>query len=638
MKYMLKSLCASWLIGFIMVAFQVIADPLVMNNITFIFRTGNGDSYRIFLYIGILLLSTIAVCIGNTVCSILKRYMIFSFNAEKNLNLMSKVLYTDCVFMQKNSPEKIITRISRDVNDYSDFKISTAIELPLIVTGLITTCYMMFCGSPQFLTTWGINLQHGNFTLALIIILMTPLHLTFLLFNNKFIKIEQDQADAHENEIHLATESLNAIEDIRSSFAFSFILERLKYVYKKTQQNKTKLFALFSVFQSISGLTWKITQIIVLGISAWLITKSESDFKFEDYNGFCMLCGMFNQYITKLVDIILNWQRANPAKRRISELCKLNNRFKYCTTAKTLDANLKLKFKNVTYRIANRNILTNINFELNPGQHIALVGPSGSGKSTLLKLAMCHLNPTSGNIQYGEQDLQNINFQDYTSKVAYVSQHPFIFQGSFLENILVGRKINFSEQEIISLMHDVALVPDLIKRVLDTPAKNLSVECSKSDFTLRQYLAKKHRYSHMNDEMAIRIIKNSPLLHSILLAGLSGKVKSTGKNISGGQAAKLALARALIGKPEILLLDEITAALDELSQDKIMQTLTNKYRDCTIIFVSHRIHAIRRMDRIVVLKMGKIVQDGTYNTLAKERGLFAELIEKGHELRSNTNV
>ncbi len=625
MKYMLKSLFASWMIGFIIVSFQAIVDPLVMNNITFSLRTGKSDSPSIFLYIGIFLLSTIIVCAGNTVFNILKHYMIFSFNAKTNLELMSKVLYADCVFMQKNSPEKIVTRISRDVNDYSDFKISTAVELPLIIAGLITTCYIMFCGTPQFLTTLGINSQQGNFLLAVIIILVTPLHLSFLLFNNRFIQIEQAQADAHENEIHLATESLNAIEDVRSSFAFSFILKRLKCVYEKTQQNKTKLFALFSVFQNTSGLTWGITQIIVLGISAWLIIKAESGFQFEDYNGFCFLCGMFNQYVTRFVDVILKWQRAKPARRRISELYELNNRFKCRSADKTLK-NANLKFKNVTCRIANRNILTNINFELSPGEHVALVGPSGSGKSTLLKLAMCHLNPTTGDIQYGKQSLQNINFQNYTSKVAYVSQHPFIFQGSFLENILVGRKLNISKQELVALIHDVALVPDLIKRGLDIAVDNYLEQYSKAGITLRQYLVEKYRCSQINDEMAIEIIKNSSLLDSVLLAGLSSNVDSAGKNISGGQAAKLALARALIGKPEIILLDEVTSSLDEMSQEIIINMLTDKHKNKSVIFITHRLAAISGMERIIVMNSGEIVQDGTFDTLLHSQGLFSELI------------
>ena len=626
MKYISKPLCAAWAVGFAVLCLQVILNPLVMNNITFILKNGSAESNIVFVYIGIFLFSTIFTCIGNTVYNILKQRMIFALNAKHSLEIMSKILYTESVFMQKNAPEKIVTRSSRDVNDCSDFKVSTVLEFPLIITGLASTCCIMFRGTPHFLTAWGINSQQGNSILAAVIILMVPLHLSFLLFNGKFMKIEQAQIEAHENEIHLATESLRAIEDVRSSFAFDFILKRLKDVYEKTQNNKTKLFVLFSTFQNISGLAWGITQIIVLGISAWLITKTESGFKFEDYNGFCLLCGMFNQYVTRCANVVLDWLRAKPAQKRISELHRLNNRFKYLSDCETLESNAVLKFKNVTYRIANRNILTDVDFELLPGEHVALVGPSGSGKSTFLKLAMCHLNPTSGDIQYGGKSLQNVNFKDYASKVAYVSQHPFIFQGSFLENILVGRDINVSMQTLIALIHDVALVPDLIKRVLDTPIEYMLDQCPEAGTSLRQYLAEKYNCSQINDEKAVEIIKNSPLLHPVLVSGLSCKVDSAGKNISGGQAAKLALARALIGNPEIILLDEITSSLDEISQETIINTLTQKYKKQSVLFITHRLAAISGIARIVVMKSGEIVQDGEYDNLRQTDGVFADLI------------
>lgn len=627
MKKTAQVLTISWIIGLAVILLQSLIDPLIMNNVTFLLKNGLAAPCKIFLYIGLFSTSMLLICAGNLIGSILKQTLIFSLNAKETLRLMSTVFYTDSSFMRKHAPEKVVTRISRDVNDFSGFKVSTIIEIPLIIAGLITTCLMMFFGAPHFLADWGLNLQQGSPLLATIIILMTPLHLIFLLFNAKFIKIEQAQAEAHENEIQLSTESLHAIEDVRSSYAFDFILNRLWGVYEKTQRSKSRLFAVFSAFQNVSGVVWAITQIVLLGVSAWLITHENSNFKFEDYSGFCLLCGMFNQYVSRTMDVVLNWQRAKPAKKRLQEFYDLTDHFGRAQGNVIANSHAELIFKHLTYTIEERAILDGITVKITPGEHIAVVGPSGSGKSTFLRLAMRHLIPTSGGVYYGVQNIEKLNFHQYTSRVAYVPQHPFIFQGTLLDNILVGRKLEMSFEELISLLYDVALVPDIIRRVLDDSATSVLNLSSGFGMSLRTYFCKIQGCPEQNDACMIEFIEKSPLLNQVLKAGLQSKTDGPEKGLSGGQVAKVALARALAGKPEVILLDEITAALDEISQERIIHTLTHKYQTVSIIFVTHRLAVIKKMERILVMHSGRIIQDGAFDLLLQTPGFFTELVQ-----------
>ena len=113
-----------------------------------------------------------------------------------------------------------------------------------------------------------------------------------------------------------------------------------------------------------------------------------------------------------------------------------------------------------------------------------------------------------------------------------------------------------------------------------------------------------------------------------LIKALDYEIKAEGQGISGGQAAKIALARALAGNPDVLLLDEVTAPLDELSQEKVTKMLDEKCRGKTIISISHRLPAVRNMDRLVVMESGHIVQEGKYDELAAKPGLFASLVAR----------
>ena len=243
-------------------------------------------------------------------------------------------------------------------------------------------------------------------------------------------------------------------------------------------------------------------------------------------------------------------------------------------------------------------------------------------------MIMRHLDPTSGNICYGDLKIDEINFPDYAERVAYVSPKPFIFTGTLRDNLFVGRDIHVSEEEVFSLMDDVALVPDLIKKALDAEAKLTLPEISDADISLRTYLQTVTGNKSLENDGAVKYIMDHGLACRAVNAGLQTKVGGDGQGLSGGQMAKLTLARALIASPEVLLLDEVTAPLDELSQEKVTRMLADKYRNCTIISISHRIPAVRNMDRIIVIDTGKIVQDGTYDSLLEVQGLFAVLVAR----------
>ena len=222
--------------------------------------------------------------------------------------------------------------------------------------------------------------------------------------------------------------------------------------------------------------------------------------------------------------------------------------------------------------------LNNISLNIEPYSTVALVGPSGSGKSTLTKLLYRFVTPTQGQIAWGDTDIQQLNVQAYRSRLAIVPQEVEVFNGSVMHNLLYGNPQASPEQAIAAAK--LARAHDFI-------------------VTLRE--------------------------------GYRTNVGERGVRLSGGQRQRLGIARAILMKPALLILDEATSSLDSESEHLIQQALKNILGTCTVIAIAHRLSTIREADRIVVMENGQIVESGTHAELMQSQsGLYQRL----HELQT----
>lgn len=580
MKKHLNLLIVCWLVGVFMPITRSFIEPTTMNGITDVLQNCTNESVsRIVLFLCLFLLVEIGVCLVNALSAIVRCRLAAMRNSERTIELMKKVLFTRNDYLLENEPEKIVRRISRDTETVTSYHLSLWTDAPFAILGLSLALWQMFLGSPEFIS--GLAHQKGNAMLATIIVCMSPLHLLFLLYNKKLMAIEQQQADATERETLVQTETLRGIADIRASYSFPFAISRLLNTIIPSRDTRIRLFSLNVVFGNLGALVWGFSQVMVISIAAWLIFHHTNGFEFKDYMGFSVLCAAFNASVLQVVDIALGWQKSRQAALRLKEIDALPDAFGPSIGRLPDGMASGIDFNDVKFSpSANVTILDGIDLSVKSGEHVALVGPSGCGKSTLLKLAMRHLTPTAGTVCFGGYDLEKINFEYYAKHVAYVSQKPFIFQGTIRDNIFVGRNLHLSDTQLKHIIEAVALTDDLRQKNED------------------------------------------------VLKALDYEIKTEGQGISGGQAAKIALARALAGNPDVLLLDEVTAPLDELSQEKVTRMLNEECRNKAIISISHRLPAVRNMDRLIVMVSGRIVQEGKYDELAAQPGLFATLIAR----------
>ena len=269
-------------------------------------------------------------------------------------------------------------------------------------------------------------------------------------------------------------------------------------------------------------------------------------------------------------------QQAEASQKRINEFLSEKNEI---ISVNQNDYKIKgeLEFKGVGLKYPETNIeaLSEIDFKINTGQSLGIIGSVGSGKSTVLELIVRNYDPDSGKILIDNKNLKDHNIEVIRRDIGYVPQTTFLFSDTIYNNINFGN-IN-SKAEDIQYYSKIACIHD---DIMSFPKKYASI------------------------------------------------LGERGINLSGGQKQRLAIARALIKKPQILILDDSLSALDTETEHNVIKNLKKKIKDITKIIVSHRISTIEKCDLILVLNNGKIIECGTHKKLCEINGYYKETYDK----------
>lgn len=275
-----------------------------------------------------------------------------------------------------------------------------------------------------------------------------------------------------------------------------------------------------------------------------------------------------------------------------------------------------IEFRNVSFAYPSRpevSALRKINITFPAGKHTAIVGHSGSGKSTIAALINRLYDPTEGDIVFDGHVLSSINIRNLRGFSSLVQQEPLLLSCSVLQNIALGL-INSS-------------APSHQKFKDEFPGHKLAAMAAEGT----ELIDIAPRYGPVVAEI-VRLTQQAATLADAdnfiqqLDHGYNTLVGSGGQSVSGGQKQRIALARALVRDPKVLVLDEATASLDSVSEQRIQAAIDKIAGSRTVISIAHRLSTIKNADNIIVLKGGEVVDQGTYDELTARDGVFAEMV------------
>ena len=282
-----------------------------------------------------------------------------------------------------------------------------------------------------------------------------------------------------------------------------------------------------------------------------------------------------SQQLWGLNRIIRNIYQSLADSRQMVEILLTDYEIKNAPDAKKLIVNKgEIVFNDVSFDFGKDNeVLSNINITIKPGEKVAIVGPSGAGKTTFVRLIMRLYNLTKGKISIDGQDISGVAQDSLRENISFVPQDPILFHRTLLENIRYGRR-DATDEEVKEAAH----------------------------------------LAHCDE-----FIENLPLKYETF-------VGERGIKLSGGERQRVAIARAILKRAPILIFDEATSSLDSYSESLIQDALKNLMSSCTTIVIAHRLSTVKKMDRIISMSDGFIVEDGTHDELAnKDSGLYKKL-------------
>jgi ATP-binding cassette subfamily B protein len=366
------------------------------------------------------------------------------------------------------------------------------------------------------------------------------------------------------------TESLRNIELVKSLGLTYPEIRRLRTFTKRIfdlEMNKVKRIRTLTFLQSSVLLILKES---ILFILLWLIFR-----KLLSPGELISMQFISTRIIFPLQDlgtIILSYREAEASLQIFNDLMQKKTEYRPEEPVDIGDIE-SLFFDHVSFRYKNAetDAIENLSFRVKRGETIAFAGPSGCGKSTLVKLLVGLYTPTKGTIYYDDVPAKDIRYNRMRRQLGFVTQETQLFSGTIRENMLFV-KPDATDEDI---------------------------------------------YESLRKASAIKLVESSP-------NGLDTLLGEGGKMVSGGEKQRLAIARALVRNPKILIFDEATSALDSITEEEIAGTLReiSAGKQQITLMIAHRLSTIMHADRIYVLEKGKIIEEGTHNALLDKKGLY----------------
>lgn len=473
------------------------------------------------------------------------------------LSYIKHVFQLPMSFFATRRTGEIVSRFT-DANRIIDALASTILSIFLDVSIVSIIAIVLFSQNSSlfFLTLLGIPVY------ALII----------FLFMKPFEKMNHETMEANSLLSSSIIEDINGIETIKSLTSEK---QRYQKIDKEFVTYLKKSFA-YGRSESLQKVLKAAARLILNVLILWLGATLVMDQKISlglliTYN---TLLVYFTNPLENIINLQTKLQSARVANERLNEVYLVKSEFEEKKLIKDLSHfQADIDFRGVSYKYGyGANVLSEIDLHIPAGSKTSFVGVSGSGKTTLAKMMVHFYAPNQGDICLGGVNLNQLDKQALRQYINYLPQQPYVFNGTILENLLLGAREGTTQEDILRAVELAEIRSD---------------------------------------------IERMPLNYQTELS-------ADGAGISGGQRQRIALARALLTDAPVLILDEATSSLDILTEKRIIDNLM--VLDKTIIFIAHRLTIAERSEQVVVLDQGRIVESGSHKELIEREGFYHHLV------------
>lgn len=541
--------------------------PDYMTELTTLLKTPNTDVSAL-MNVGLkMILCTLCSAVLAISCGFLSSKVASGFSYELRRKLFHNIIDLSKQDMQNFSIPSLITRTT---NDITQIQMIVSMGLQMIIKAPVMAIWAVI----KILNkSWELSVV----TLCFVVVICISVFLIMSTCLPRFRKVQKLTDKINK----VTRENLTGISVVHAFNAEDYQNEKFEKANKEMNDLQLKNQKLFALMQPMMSLSMNGLSLVIYWLGAILINNIAIENVADRLTMFSNVI-VFSTYATyvvmsfmMLVMIFMMLPQAQVSAERINEVLSTKTSIKEGSLTEGNKVGT-VEFKNVNFRYPNskEDELENINFKIEQGQTLAIIGATGSGKTTLISLISRFYDATSGEVLIDGENVKNYTFDSLYNKIGYVTQKAMLFSGTIEDNVFFGESNQDKNEDNLANALEISQAKEFVDKLDD-----------------------KENY----------------------------KIAQLGRNVSGGQKQRISIARAIARKPEILIFDDSFSALDYKTDAKLREELNTKEKDTTKIIVAQRISTIRHADKIIVLDNGKMVGYDAHDNLMKNCSVYQEI-------------